>query len=308
MTLFQVFKGVTLSAAALVGLMFFSSEPQFPRSLIVMIWLWSAGAPRRSALCGRLARAGCSARCRRALRSLVVGADHTGVHLVQEMRRSTDGGLEVLNPIGFIDDDQRLTGHLVEGVQVLGTIGDLAEVLEEQHVEMVIISDADMPAKVVREISRFCAEANVRVKTLPGLSDLQHGRTALSQMRDMRIEDLLGRQPVQLNLGELAEFLRGQRVMVTGAGGSIGSELARQVAGFSPRRSCCSITPRTGSISSTTSWRRSTRRSSWCRSSRTSKRSRGVELAFSRFKPSIVFHAAAHKHVPLPRSVRARRC
>src|SRR5262249_46701624 len=168
-----------------------------------------------------------------ALRTLVVGADPTGVHLIQEMRRGAEGS-EALVPVGFIDDDARLTGGLVEGIVVRGTIADLPRVIHEARAEMVIVSDSGMPAKVVREIARFCSEANIRIKTLPGLSDMQHGRTALSQMRDVRIEDLLGRQPVQLNLGEMAEFLRGRRVMVTGAGGSIGSELARQVAGFDP--------------------------------------------------------------------------
>src|SRR5439155_14441105 len=152
---------------------------------------------------------------RRAIRTVVVGADHTGVHLIQEMRRSD--GPERLSPLGFIDDDARLTGHTLEGLRVLGTIADLPRVLHERRVEMVVISDPDMPAKVVREIASFCAEGKVRVKTLPGLSDIQHGKTVLSQMRDMRIEDLLGRQPVQLDLNEVGEFLRGQRVLVTGA-------------------------------------------------------------------------------------------
>src|SRR5262249_46389283 len=121
-------------------------------------------------------------------------------------------------------------GHLVEGIQVRGTIADLPRILTEQRAEMVIVSDANMPAKVVREIARFCSEANVRIKTMPGLSDLQHGRPALAQVRDVRIEDL----PVHLHLDEVSGYLRGEHVLVTGAGGSIGSELARQVAEFGP--------------------------------------------------------------------------
>src|SRR6185295_18743224 len=159
---------------------------------------------------------------RRSLRTLVIGADHTGVHLIQEMRRAE--GPERLTPIGFIDDEPRFTGHLVEGVPVLGTIADLPRVLVDRRVEIVVISDPGMPAKVVREIASFCANAHVRVKTLPGLSDLQQGRPALAQMRDVRIDDLLGRQPVELDMDQMREFLRGRRVLVTGAGGSIGSE------------------------------------------------------------------------------------
>ena len=234
---------------------------------------------------------------RRAIRTVVVGADHTGVHLIQEMRRSD--GPERLSPLGFIDDDARLTGHTIEGLKVFGTIADLPRVLHERRVEMVVISDPDMPAKVVREIASFCNEGKVRVKTLPGLSDFQHGKPALSQMRDMRIEDLLGREPVQLDLNEVGEFLRGQRVLVTGAGGSIGSELARQIAGFAPaelvlldhdenglyyvhnelssQHPRLAIHPVVGDI----------------------KDKGGIDRSFARFRPTVVFHAAAHKHVPL---------
>jgi len=299
-TLFQVFKGATLSAAALVFIDFFQSTPLFPRSIIVTVWLLEIVVLGAMRFAWRLSRERVlgSVSSTRAVRTLVVGADPTGVHLIQEMRRSMAGS-ETLVPVGFIDDDPRLTGGLVEGVKVRGTIADLPRAIQEARAEMVVVSDADMPAKVVREIARFCAEAQIRIKTLPGLSDMQHRRTTLSQMRDVRIEDLLGRQPVQLNLGELAEFLRGQRVMVTGAGGSIGSELARQVAGFDPaelvlldhaenglyfvhheihaQHPALRLHPVVADIQDQA----------------------GVDLAFERFRPHVVFHAAAHKHVPL---------
>ncbi|MEO5618477.1 MAG: polysaccharide biosynthesis protein [Candidatus Eisenbacteria bacterium] len=299
-TLFQVFKGATLSAAALVMVDFFSAVPLFPRSIIPMVWVWQVvvlGAMRFAWRMSRERMLG-AASGSRAVRTLVVGADPTGVHLIQEMRRALAGS-ENLVPVGFIDEDPRLTGGLVEGIKVRGTIADLPRAIQEARAEMVVVSDADMPAKVVREIARFCGEANVRIKTLPGLSDLRHGRTALSQMRDVRIEDLLGRQPVQLNLGELAEFLRGRRVMVTGAGGSIGSELARQVSGFEPAElilldhaenglyyvhheiiaqyPALRIHPVVADV----------------------KDEAGIAMVFERFRPHLVFHAAAHKHVPL---------
>src|SRR5262249_22570838 len=102
------------------------------------------------------------------------------------------------------------------------------------HIELVIVSDGRVPARVVRQIAHVADEAGVRVKTLPGLSDFRPDRPVLAQMRDVRIEDLLGRRPVEWSLDEVAGLLRGERVLVTGAGGSIGSELARQAAGFDP--------------------------------------------------------------------------
>ncbi len=298
-TLFQVVKGASLSAAALVIIMFFSSEPLFPRSLIVMVPLWELVLVGGARFAWRLSRERVlRPQSSRAMRTLVVGTGFAGVHLTQEMRRAEDGA-EPLVPIGFIDDDGRLTGHQVEGVKVLGTIADLPRILSERRVQMVVVSDADLPARVVREIARFCHEAEVRVKTLPGLSDFQQGRTAISQMRDVRIEDLLGRHPVQLDMQEIGDFLRGQRVLVTGAGGSIGGELVRQVVGFEPAELVMvdhaenglyyvqhevlsghpgfPVHAMVGDIRDLD----------------------GMERLFARFRPEVVFHAAAHKHVPL---------
>ncbi len=298
-TLFQVFKGVTLSAMAMVVVTLFAPSPLFPHSLIVMVWVWELVLLGGARFAWRLSRERILGPTPlRAGRAIVVGAGHTGVHLIQEMRRAPEG-LETLQPVGFIDDDPRLTGHQVEGVKVLGTIADLPRVLAEQHIEIVIVSDAAMPAKVVREIARFCAEAGVRVKTLPGLSDLQHGRTALSQMRDMSIEDLLGRQPVQLNLGEVAEFLRGQRVLVTGAGGSIGSELARQVAGYEPASLTLLDHAENGLYYVHNELAAQYPGLALHAVVADVKDAPGVEGVLRRYRPSVVFHAAAHKHVPL---------
>jgi FlaA1/EpsC-like NDP-sugar epimerase/lipopolysaccharide/colanic/teichoic acid biosynthesis glycosyltransferase len=299
-TLFQVFKGATLSMFALGLVDAFSRDPLFPRSVIFMMWVWQIVVLGAMRFAWRLSRERVLGpiSSTHAVRTLVVGADPTGVHLIQEMRRTAEAG-DHLVPVGFIDDDPRLTGGLVEGIKVRGTIADLPRAIQEARAEMVIVSDADMPAKVVREIARFCAEANIRIKTLPGLSDLQHGRTTLSQMRDVRIEDLLGRQPVQLNLGELADFLRGQRVMVTGAGGSIGSELARQVATFEPAELALLDHAENGLYfihHELVAQHPSLRIHPIVTDV---QEAAGVDLAFSRFRPNVVFHAAAHKHVPL---------
>ncbi len=298
-TLFQIFKGVSLSAMSLVLITLFSPTLLFPQSVIVQTWVWELvfiGGLRflwrvsQERVLGPLPL--------RAGRALVVGADHTGVHLIQEMRRGP-AGQELLTPIGFIDDDARITGHLIEGVKVQGTIADLPRVLKDLRVEIVIVSDPSMPASTVREIARFCDAANVRVKTLPGLSDLQAGRTALSQMRDMRIDDLLGRHPVHLNLAEVAEFLRGQRVLVTGAGGSIGSELARQVAGFDPASLVLLDHAENGlyyAHNEVSSLHPSLPVHAVLADIQDAA---AIEDVFRATRPTVVLHAAAHKHVPL---------
>jgi FlaA1/EpsC-like NDP-sugar epimerase len=219
-TLFQILKGVTLSAASLLLIALFGGQAVLPLSLIVLVWLWELVLMGGARLAWRLWREQALGPLPlRAARALVVGAGPAGMHLAEEMRRGT-ARQEVLEPAGFIDENLRLKGRLIEGVEVLGAIADLPRALREQQAEVVIVSDPDLPAKVVREIARVCAEAGVRVKTLPGLSDLHPGRTALSQVRDVSIEDLLGRLPVELDLSEVAGFLRGRRVLVTGAGGA----------------------------------------------------------------------------------------
>lgn len=300
-TLFQVFKGVTLSATSLVLLLFLLPDRKFPSSLIVLVWLLELVAIGGVRFAWRLARDRVlGSFSGHSVPTLVIGADHTGVDLVQEMRRRRSGE-ESLMPIGFLDDDQRLTGHLIEGLKVFGTIADLPTVLRERHVEMLISSDAALPGRVLREIARVCTEANVRVKTLPGLADLaqQGSRPSLAQIRDIRIEDLLGREPVQLDLEELGAFLRGMRVLITGAGGSIGSELARQVADYGPAELVLLDHAENGLY--------------FINNEIVSQRpgypvhaivcdirdAAGIESAFARFRPDVVFHAAAHKHVPL---------
>ena len=137
------------------------------------------------------------------------------------------------------------------------------------------------------------------MKTLPGLSDLHHGRTALSQMRDVRLEDLLGRQPVQLHLAEVAEFLHGQRVLVTGAGGSIGSELARQAAGFGPASLVLLDHAENGLYYVHNELQGQHSSLSLHAVVADIRDAEALEQAFARFRPTVVFHAAAHKHVPL---------
>ena len=304
-TLFQIFKGVTLSTLSLLVLLVFGPRTPFTASFIPLVWLCQmalmSGARigwrlwRERAL-GPLDDAGPPAT--RPARALIVGAGSAGVHLTQEMRRGP-AARRRLAPVGFVDEDARLTGKQIEGVKVLGTLARLPRILEEYGVEVVVITHPDLPAAAVREIARASDQAGARVKTLAGLADAEPGRAALARIRDIRIDDLLGRRPVKLDAAEVASFLRGQRVLVTGAGGTIGAELARQAAAFAPAalglldhaenglyyvqheiaasHPALALDPIVADIQD----------------------AQGIDEAFRRFRPTVVFHAAAHKHVPL---------
>jgi len=231
--------------------------------------------------------------------ALVIGADHAGVALVQEMRRRQEGG-ESLVPLGFVDADPRLTGHLVEGLKVFGTFADLARVIERQRPEVAVVANPSLPGRVVRDLAAACTAAGVRLKTVPAMSELQPGgRLPLARLRDVRLEDLLGRATVPPGDDEVAAFVRGRRVLVTGAGGSIGAELARQVARFGPatlvlldhaENGLYFIERELGAAEPGVPLHAIV--GDLCDPA-------GIEALFARHRPDLVLHAAAHKHVPL---------
>ena len=190
---------------------------------------------------------------------IVVGAGDAAQLILKEMLRTPTLGY---TPIGLIDDDPRKKNLRLHGIRVLGTTDELPHILHDRRPDELLIAIRILhPAKHRQRIVEMARAENVAVKTLPGLNELISGDLDLAkQVRPVEVEDLLGREPVQLDLEELGKFLRGQRVLVTGAGGSIGSELARQVSEYGPSASCCwTIPPRTACTSSTTNSSRSAR-------------------------------------------------
>ena len=305
-TVFQVARGVTLSAAAWGLLAAFGpallGQPAtaLPRSLIPLVWVWELvmlGAARLSWRLWReraLGRGGA-----REVRTLVIGADHAAVGLVQEMRRNRSGE-ESLQPIGFLDPDPRLTGHLIEGLRVHGTLADLARVLHELRPEAAVVASPTLPGRWMREVVAGCQAAGVRLKTVPAMSELPPGRRlTLARVRDIRLEDLLGRAPLPETDEDIGAFLRGRRVLVTGAGGSIGSELARQAARFAPAELVLLDHAENGLYfiqreltAAAPGYPVSAIVGDLCDEA-------GLEAVFAAHRPEVVLHAAAHKHVPL---------
>jgi len=304
-TVFQIARGVSLSVTAwalIVAVEPGSAAgglPALPRSLAVLIWVWELLLMGGARLAWRLWRerviGGSGAR---EVRTLVIGADHAAVGLVQEMRRNRSGE-ESLQPVGFVDPDPRLTGHLIEGLRVFGTLADLARVLREQRPEAAVVADAALPGRWMREVVEACRASGVRLKTVPAMSELPPGRRlTLARVRDIRLEDLLGRAPSPETDDDVGSFLRGRRVLVTGAGGSIGAELSRQVARFAPAELVLLDHAENGlyfihrelAVAGRTPVRAVV--GDLCDAV-------GLEALFAAHRPQVVLHAAAHKHVPL---------
>jgi FlaA1/EpsC-like NDP-sugar epimerase len=228
---------------------------------------------------------------------LIVGAGDAGQLMVREMQRNRQLHY---TPIGFVDDDPRKLGARINGVRVLGSTDDLPHLLRDNRPDEVLIAIPSAPGFVRQRIVESCRAQNVPVKTLPGLHELISGDVNLAgQIRPVQVEDVLGRQQVEVDLGLVASYIEGRTVLVSGAGGSIGSELCRQLArlgaaqlvlvevGESPlyeierelvdERQFAAAIPVLADCGDRPKMRQ----------------------VFERYQPQVVFHAAAYKHVPM---------
>ncbi len=229
-------------------------------------------------------------------RVLIVGAGNAGEGVLRELYRLP---VERYHVVGFVDDDPRKRGIRIHGVPVLGGIGDLAEVAETQNAEEVVIALPQPKREELRRIIEVCKGQKLTFRIVPGVADLIEGRIDVSRLREVDINDLLGREPVSLNVEEIGSFLAGKVVLVTGAGGSIGSELCRQVAAFRPKQLVLLEQAENNLFHIDRELDRSHPRlkraavvADICDRGR-------LETVFERFRPAVVFHAAAHKHVPM---------
>lgn len=230
------------------------------------------------------------------VRTLLVGAGRGGVMVAKEISGRPELGIVA---VGFIDDDPDKRGSLVHGIPVLGGRGELARVAQERSIKQAIITVANAEGAVVRSISAACQQAGLQVKVIPGLFRLVGGEVNLTRIRDVAIEDLLRRDAVVLDDVAIAAELKDRVVVVTGAGGSIGSEICRQVARFGPHK----LLLLERSENALFEVHRELREAfpgleilpcvaDICDRAR-------IDELFAIFQPAVVFHAAAHKHVPM---------
>jgi len=227
---------------------------------------------------------------------LIVGAGNAGETLLREIQRMSVMRYE---PVGFIDDDPTKLGVRIHGVAVLGNTHQIKAIAQKHNVDEIVIAMPSASHKELRRVVEYCRGTNLRFSTIPDLVSIASGKVQVSQMREVDINDLLGREPVKLDMELISQFLKGKTIVITGAGGSIGSEMCRQIAAFEPKslilieqaenylfhidrelsrkfpginlRPCiCDIIDKNR-----------------------------VEYLFDKYRPEVVIHAAAHKHVPL---------
>lgn len=227
---------------------------------------------------------------------LIIGAGDAGAMLLREIERYHIANRQV---VGFIDDDKNKTGKILLGVKVVGTRNELVKIAADKGIDEIIIAMPSVKGKEIKAIISICKETNCKLTILPGLYEIIEGKVSISQLRPVDIEDLLGRDPVKLDTTAVKEYLAGKIVLITGAGGSIGSEIVRQVAKMQPKKllllgkgenSIYEITqelkinsPEVKTVPIIADIRDKER----------------IKAIMDYFEPQVVFHAAAHKHVPL---------
>jgi len=229
-------------------------------------------------------------------RVLIVGAGEAGAMVAREMLRHPEAGLE---PVGFLDDDSNKRGQTIAGVRVVGTLKDLPRAARALEADEVLVAIPSAPGSVVRKVVGLARAVGVQYRILPGIYEILSGRVGLSQIREVRLEDLLRREPVKLDVAAIASYLQDRVVMVTGAGGSIGSEIVRQVARFAPKQVLL-VGKGENSLFLLEEELKDRFPSLFYKVLVADVRDRErMDYLFRTYQPEVVFHAAAHKHVPM---------
>ena len=301
--LLRLGQAVVLSTLTMALLMFmlkpFPPFVQFPRSVLLLDFIFSLG------LLGVL-RIGKRAVREYRFRSDKMALNRTPILIIGAGSAGEQIGREMLNnrkskhfPIGYVDDDPAKKGVAIHGIKVLGTRRDIPDILKSHKVEEVLVAIPSGSSHDIREIVEIIRDANhvKSIKVLPGLMDIVEGEVRLSDMQEIQVEDLLGRDPVTIDFEAIREFLSGKRVLVTGAGGSIGSELVRTILPFHPKKLAVldidetelfdlvnRLQPLSLDVVSVVGDVRD--------------RAKMTQL-FEDFRPEVVVHSAAYKHVPI---------
>lgn len=224
------------------------------------------------------------------LRVVVIGAGRAGGQLIREMQQNDQLGL---TPVAVVDDDRRWWGKTLNDVPVEGGLDRLDEIVRKHDAHQVLLAIPSGGPEVARRVATHAAAAGVTVKVLPSIAELIGGRPRLRDARDLSIDDLLSRAQVDIDSDEVARLLRGRRVLVTGGGGSIGSEIVRQVSLFDPAAVVLVDHDETHLYEAAQTVPQAEQVLADIRDER------AIEDVFARVRPDVVFHAAAHKHVPI---------
>ncbi|MCK4809741.1 MAG: polysaccharide biosynthesis protein [Candidatus Omnitrophica bacterium] len=295
----QIIKAVTVSSVVVVaGIMTFRLEG-FPRSIFIIDWLLLVIALSGTRFIIRLSRPIRNRRENgngRPKKVLIVGAGDAGEMILREMIYHYGHNYKV---VGLVDDNPKKYRRCIHGVTVLGARVDIPDIVNKRHVQEIVITIPSLKSDEMRDIVNYCIKSGAKYRTVPDISNIMDGTVKVKELRKVKIEDLLNREEVFLDRQKIGSYIKDKCVLITGAGGSIGSEVCRQVARFSPKElvlfeksenSLFYINMELEQFFS--SLKKVPVVGDMCDRKR-------VKEVFLEHKPQIIFHAAAHKHVPL---------
>jgi FlaA1/EpsC-like NDP-sugar epimerase len=266
--------------------------------LLAVTWLLHILLIGGSRYCWRMLRGAILDKTNNKKRTLIIGAGSAGMMVTRQLSKNNEADLL---PVAFIDDDPKKHKLDILGIPVFGGVIDIKQAVEELEIDNVIIAIPSLGKRELNKIFQECAKTNAKTQILPMLEDLVTGKISINQFRDVQVEDLLGREPINLNIDSISEYITNKVVLVTGAGGSIGSEICRQISTFSPSKLVL-VGHGENSI--------------YTIEMELKEKFRDKEIEFvaviadlqdankmmavmNRYHPDVVYHAAAHKHVPL---------
>ncbi len=288
---------VVVSAMAITLFWLGVLGPGFSRSVLAIDWLLSLLLVGGTRFALRILAESSTPRSDgKGRKVLIVGAGDAGALVVKELQKNPQLHLE---PLGFLDDDPAKQKHQIYNVPVIGKLTDLASILDQQHIDEVIIAIPSAPGKVVRLVADVCRLKNVPFRTMPGIYELLGGRLSVSRLREVEITDLLRREPARIHEELIGKALKGRRVLVTGAGGSIGRELCRQIARWNPSQLVLLGHGENSIFEALLELKADYTSLDLLPVIADVRDPVRIGSLFEQAQPDVVFHAAAHKHVPL---------
>ncbi|WP_283249417.1 nucleoside-diphosphate sugar epimerase/dehydratase [Bacillus sp. FJAT-49736] len=266
--------------------------------VLVVTWLLNILLIGGSRYCWRIIGDNVLYKVQNKKRTLIIGAGAAGLMVARQLKRSKDAGLL---PVGFIDDDKKKMHLDILGIPVLGKVPEIERIVKEKNIDHIIIAIPSLKKRELTVIFNECLKTNAKTQLLPMIEDLLTGKVSINHFRDVKVEDLLGRDPVELDIESISENITDKTILVTGAGGSIGSEICRQISNFAPKKlillghgensiytinlelqnhfshTFIDYIPVIGDLNDLNK----------------------LMSIMKTYKPDVVYHAAAHKHVPL---------
>ena len=228
---------------------------------------------------------------------MVIGAGAAGQVILKELKSSTE---VMAKPCCVIDDNPNKWDRFMEGVPIVGGRDSIMESVEKYKIDQILLAIPTASPKDKRDILNICKETHCELKSLPGIYQLANGEVSLSRMKAVAVEDLLGRDPIKVNMEEIFQYIKGKTILVTGGGGSIGSELCRQIAGHEPKQLIIFDVYENNAYDIEQELKRKYKdKLNLVVLIGSVRDSRRINMVFEKYKPDIVYHAAAHKHVPL---------